>query len=226
MPATKITFTNESGIELAGLLETPDSTPEYYALFAHCFTCSKDLKAAARISRGLVNKGVAVLRFDFTGIGNSEGDFANTNFSSNLEDLVSAADYLKQEFSAPKMLIGHSLGGAAVLAVAQTIPSVEAIVTIGAPATARHLEHLLAEFKDDIEANDKAAINLGGQTFTVKKQFLQDLENHNTVEHIGELQQALLIFHSPVDEVVSIDEAARIYQAARHPKSFISLDKA
>ncbi len=226
MPRIKVDFPNAQGDILSGALEMPDSEPAYYALFAHCFTCSKDIAAASRIARGLAAEGVAVLRFDFTGLGNSDGDFANTNFSSNLEDLISAAEYLEKNYAAPAVLIGHSLGGAAVMAVANSIPSTRAIVTIGAPATADHIEHLLKKDKDRILDENKAVVSLGNREFTIKKQFLQDIAQHNTVDHIAGLGKPLLILHSPVDELVSIDEAAKIYTAARHPKSFISLDNA
>jgi uncharacterized OsmC-like protein/alpha/beta superfamily hydrolase len=226
MPITRLTFTNAAGENLSGVLETPDSPPVYYALFAHCFTCSKDISAAARISRGLVDKGVAVLRFDFTGLGDSEGDFAGTNFTSNLQDLVSAADFMQKNYTAPKLLIGHSLGGAAVLAVARTLESVQAVVTIGAPATADHIEHVFTDASGELPDSDNIEVMLGGKTLTVQRQFFEDLRIHNTVEHISDLGKPLLIFHSPIDEIVSIDEAARIYSAARHPKSFISLDDA
>lgn len=226
MPSIKMTFLNRQGEELAGLLELPASEPAAYAIFAHCFTCSKDIAAASRISRALAEKGIAVLRFDFTGLGNSDGDFANTSFSSNLQDLISAADYLSEHYQAPAMLIGHSLGGAAVLAAARDMPSVRAVVTIGAPATADHVSHLFANSKDKILNEDQAEVNLAGRCFTIKKQFVQDLASHNTTEHIAQLGKALLILHSPVDRIVSIDEAAKIYQAAKHPKSFISLDQA
>jgi len=226
MKRSRVTFPNKAGEQLAGLLEIPDNPPDAYALFAHCFTCSKDINAASRISRGLVDSGIAVLRFDFTGIGSSEGDFANTNFSSNLEDIVAAAEFLATNYSGPELLIGHSLGGAAMLAISDSIESAKAIVTIGAPATASHLQHLLHDVKDTLANTDKAEITLGGKTFMVKRQFLQDLDQHNTTDHISRLGKALLIFHSPVDEIVAIDESSRIYTAARQPKSFISLETA
>ena len=226
MPRIKASFQNKQGESLSGLLETPDDTPRAFALFAHCFTCSKDIAAASRITRGLAEKGIAVLRFDFTGLGNSDGDFANTNFSSNIQDLVAAAEYLEKDHAAPVMLIGHSLGGAAVLAAAHKIESVKAVVTIGAPATADHVEHLFADAKEEIMESDEAAVDLAGRSFTIKKQFIEDINSYNDTAHIAGLNRALLIFHSPVDETVSIDEAAKIYTAARHPKSFISLEKA
>ena len=226
MARVKASFNNQQGELLAGLLETPDSETKAYALFAHCFTCSKDIAVTSRITRALANKGIAVLRFDFTGLGNSDGDFANTNFSSNINDLIQAASYLEEKYAAPVMIIGHSLGGAAVLAAAQSIPSIKAVVTIGAPATGQHVEHLFAHAKDEIVNNDEALVDLAGRKFTIKKQFVDDINSYIDTSHISQLGKALLILHSPVDETVSIDEAAKIYSAAKHPKSFISLDKA
>ena len=225
MSRVKVSFQNQLGESLAGLLESPDSETKAYAIFAHCFTCSKDIIAASRITRELADKGIAVLRFDFTGLGNSDGDFANTNFSSNIDDLVQAAKHLEQNYAAPVMVIGHSLGGAAVLAAAQSIPSIKAVVTIGAPATAEHIGNWLSDSKDEIINNDEAVVDLAGRKFTIKKQFIDDINSHNDAKHIGELKKALLILHSPVDEIVSIDEAAKIYTAAKHPKSFISLSR-
>lgn len=226
MARVKASFNNQQGELLAGLLETPDSETKAYALFAHCFTCSKDIAVTSRITRALANKGIAVLRFDFTGLGNSDGDFANTNFSSNINDLIQAASYLEEKYAAPVMIIGHSLGGAAVLAAAQSIPSIKAVVTIGAPATGQHVEHLFVHAKDEIVNNDEALVDLAGRKFTIKKQFVDDINSYIDSSHISQLGMALLILHSPVDETVSIDEAAKIYSAAKHPKSFISLDKA
>ena len=218
----KVEFTSGNHT-LSGLLETPESNIKFYALFAHCFTCGKDVAAASRISRALTAKGIAVLRFDFTGLGNSDGDFANTNFSSNIQDLVSAADFLRKEYSAPKLLIGHSLGGAAVLAVAHKVPESVAVVTIGSPSDAAHVAHNFAAHIDDIEANGEAEVNLAGRKFKIKKQFLDDINSYNT-GHISKLKKALLVMHSPADTVVNISEAEKIYQAALHPKSFVSLD--
>ena len=226
MPKRKATFTNKDGETLAGLLELPEQKPQAFALFAHCFTCSKDIAAASRITRGLAAHGIATLRFDFTGLGNSDGDFANTNFSSNLADLIAAARYLEANYSAPQLLIGHSLGGAAVLAAAHAIPSARGVVTIGAPATADHVRHLFADSKDVIESKLEATVDLGGRQFTIKKQFLEDLERYTDDTHIKRLKKALLLFHSPADTTVPVDQAARIYTAAKHPKSFVSLDKA
>ncbi len=226
MAKVKVSFQNQLGETLAGLLETPDTDTKAYAIFAHCFTCSKDVAAASRITRALANKGIAVLRFDFTGLGNSDGDFANTNFSSNINDLIQAANYLAAHYETPTMLIGHSLGGAAVLAAAQSLPAIKAIVTIGAPATAHHIGHLYAHAKAEIASKDEAVIELAGRKFTIQKQFVEDIDRYNDAAHIGQLKKALLILHSPIDAIVSIDEAAKIYTAAKHPKSFISLDNA
>jgi uncharacterized OsmC-like protein/alpha/beta superfamily hydrolase len=220
----KVEFTSGQHT-LSGLLETPESNVKFYALFAHCFTCGKDVAAASRISRALTAKGIAVLRFDFTGLGNSDGDFANTNFSSNIQDLVSAADFLRQEYSAPKLLIGHSLGGAAVLGVAQKVAESVAVVTIGSPSDAAHVAHNFADHIDDIEANGEAEVNLAGRKFKIQKQFLDDINSYDT-GHISKLKKALLVMHSPVDTIVKITEAEKIYQAALHPKSFVSLDNA
>lgn len=211
--------------KLSGLLETPESDVKFYALFAHCFTCGKDIAAASRISRALVRKGIAVLRFDFTGLGNSDGDFANSNFSSNIKDLIAAVDFLRTTYQAPRLLIGHSLGGAAVLNVAQQVEEAMAIVTIGAPSDAEHVAHNFALQVDDIEKYGKAEVNLAGRVFTIEKQFLDDIKRYDT-SRIGNLRKALLVMHSPIDSTVNISEAEKIYQAALHPKSFVSLDDA
>lgn len=228
MKKIKLEFENAAGQTLAGLLESPDSDDEVksYALFAHCFTCGKDIAAASRISRALAARGIAVLRFDFTGLGNSDGDFANTNFSSNVADLVCAAEALTTHYHAPQILIGHSLGGAAVLSAATRLDSVKAVVTIGAPATAQHVAHLFKSSAADIQQQGEAVVLLGGREFSIKKQFLDDIDQNSTTTQIRDLDAALLVFHSPVDDIVSIDEASKIYLAARHPKSFISLDRA
>ena len=224
----KLEFPNDSGEKLAGLLEMPPPGTQAtrFAVFAHCFTCGKDIAAASRISRAMASRGIAVLRFDFTGLGNSDGDFANTNFSSNVTDLLAAARALEQQYQAPSLLIGHSLGGAAVLAAAQQLPSVEAVVTIAAPATAEHVKHLFSSAQKDLQNTGTAEVKIGLRNFQIKRQLLDDLAQYNDASHLRQLNRALLVFHSPVDEIVSIDEAARIYQSAMHPKSFISLDKA
>lgn len=222
---SKVEFPSE-GITLAGLLESPENgAAKGYVLFAHCFTCGKDIAAASRISRSLVNLGFGVLRFDFTGLGNSDGDFENTNFSSNVDDLVSAADYLRSEYSAPSILIGHSLGGAAVLKAAGDIEEVVAVVTIGAPFQTHHVSKQFGADVEKIEQEGEAEVNLAGRKFKVKKQFLDDIGSQSS-EHIKKLRKALLVLHSPVDETVAIAEAEKIYKEALHPKSFISLVKA
>ena len=226
MPRIEAVFKNPQGESLSGLLEMPSGVIKSYALFAHCFTCSKDNLAAARIARALADLGIAVLRFDFTGLGNSKGDFSNTNFSSNLQDLLAAAHYLEQHYAAPTLLIGHSLGGSAALAVAQDLAAVKAVITIGAPATAAHVKHLFADSVHALMDKQTVQVELGGRSFNIQRQFIDDLEKYNSVAHIKALRKALLIFHSPLDQVVSIDEAARIYTAAKHPKSFVSLDQA
>ncbi len=228
MARSKVEFKNNQGETLAGLLETPDTNEgaTQYAIFAHCFTCSKDVAAASRISRSLSAKGIAVFRFDFTGLGNSDGDFANTNFSSNVEDLLAAAKMLEEDYQAPSLLIGHSLGGAAVLSAAHHLPKVKAIATIGSPATADHVQHLFTSAVPELEAKGEARVKIGLREFNIKKQFLDDLNQNTSADHIGNLRRPLLIFHSQIDSIVSIDEAAKIYTAAKHPKSFISLDNA
>ena len=228
MKKIRLEFENSNGEVLAGLLELPERVDEIssFALFAHCFTCGKDIAAASRISRALAAKGIAVLRFDFTGLGNSDGDFANTNFSSNIEDLVQAAKALETQYRAPQILIGHSLGGAAVLGAAAKLDSVKAVVTIGAPATAQHVAHLFKQDAAQIQAQGEAIVALGTREFAIKKQFLDDIDQYSSTEKIRELDAALMVMHSPLDTIVSIDEASSIYQSARHPKSFISLGKA
>lgn len=223
---SKLEFPGTDGLTIAGLLETPGENPQAFVLFAHCFTCSKNVLAASRIARALVARGFAVLRFDFTGLGSSEGDFANSNFSANVADLVHAADYLREHYRAPALLIGHSLGGAAVLAAAHQVPEAAGVVTIGAPSDPDHVIRQFACEVKEIEERGAAEVTLGGRAFTIKKQFLDDLAQHNLEERIAQLRKALLIFHSPMDLTVSIDEAEKIYRAARHPKSFVSLDDA
>ncbi len=223
----RIEFPNDEGELLAARLEVPTDAARAYAVFAHCFTCSKDVFAASRVSRGLTAHGIAVLRFDFTGIGGSEGDFANTNFSSNVEDLVSAARWLEEEHRPPSLLIGHSLGGAAVLVAAASLPSVRAVATIAAPSDPRHVAELLGPVAERIEEKGLAAVSLGGRTFRIRKQFLDDLQDQRLERDLAHgPSRALVIFHSPADEVVPIEHARRLFDAARHPKSFVSLDDA
>ncbi|MDP5208809.1 bifunctional alpha/beta hydrolase/OsmC family protein [Microbulbifer sp. 2205BS26-8] len=222
----KLEFAATDGLMVAGLLEMPDVNPHSFALFAHCFTCGKDVVSASRIARALVTRGCAVLRFDFTGLGGSDGDFANSNFSSNVNDLVMAANFLRDHYRAPSLLIGHSLGGAAALAAAHSMPEVRGVVTIGAPADPHHVVKQFGCKLDEINTRGVAEVTLAGRRFTIKKQFLDDLDNHYQSEKIAKLKKPLLIFHSPVDATVSIHEAEKIFRSAKHPKSFISLDNA
>ena len=224
--STKITFPGSLGGSLAARLDLPAGSPHAYALFAHCFTCSKDSLAAVRVSRALTDRGIAVLRFDFTGLGGSEGEFANTNFSSNVDDLVAAAGWLREQRNAPKLLIGHSLGGAAVLAAAHAIPEATAVATIGAPADPDHVRRLLSSSVDTIERDGVAEVALGARTFTIKKQLLDDLAANKLHDAIAGLGKALLVLHSPRDTLVNIDNATHIFLPAKHPKSFVSLDTA
>ncbi len=219
-------FPGAFGTSLAARLDLPAQAPLAYALFAHCFTCSKESLAATRISAALTERGFGVLRFDFTGLGGSEGDFANTNFSSNVADLVAAARWLREQHQAPAILIGHSLGGAAVLAAAHEIPEAVAVATIGAPFDPGHVQHLFADAAPAINADGEAEVTLAGRTFNIRKQFLDDLVSQKSGERIASLRKALLILHSPRDTTVNIDNAARIFTAAKHPKSFVSLDTA
>jgi len=222
----KVEFPGSTGTRLAARLEVPDGAPRAYAVFAHCFTCSKDSRAASRIARALTASGIAVLRFDFTGLGDSDGDFSNTDFSSNVEDLVAAAAYLEAEHRAPSLLIGHSLGGAAVIAAAGGLPSVRAVATIGAPSDPSHVTALFDSAIDSIAEDGEADVQLAGRTFRIRRQLLDDLAAQPQRERIGALDRALLVLHSPVDEIVGIDNAREIYEAARHPKSFVALDGA
>ncbi len=222
----KVTFEGSQGETLAALLDLPSAPADAYAVFAHCFTCSKDIFAAARIAGALAARNIGVLRFDFTGLGMSGGEFANTNFSSNVADLLCAVDFLRREYKAPSILIGHSLGGAAVLSAAGDVPEARAVATIGAPADA---EHVIENFKADlsrIEETGEAEVSLAGRRFTIRKQFLEDVRAQNLSGRISSLRKALLIFHAPRDQTVGIENAAKIFDAAKHPKSFISLDDA
>ena len=224
MKVEAVTFTGSDGQRLAARLDRPDDEPVAFALFAHCFTCGKDVFAAARIAQRLTEHGVAVLRFDFTGIGASDGEFANTNFSSNVADLVAAAAHLRQAYRAPALLIGHSLGGAAVLAAALEVPDSKAVVTIAAPSDPGHVTGLFAEHVPEIEARGEAEVRLAGRAFRIKRQFLADVAEQNLAARIARLRQALLVMHSPRDATVDISNATRIFMAAKHPKSFVSLD--
>lgn len=226
MPTQKLTFPSAEGHELAARLDTPSGAIRGFAIFAHCFTCSKDILAARTIAAQLARLGVGVLRFDFTGLGGSGGEFGNAGFSSNVDDLVAAADYLRQHFEAPVLLIGHSLGGAAVLAAARRIAEVKAVVTIGAPADVGHILKHLGTSLDEIEEKGVAPVTIGGRSFKVGRSLVEDARQTTLLDCVKTFGKALLIMHSPIDDVVGIDNAAEIFMAARHPKSFVSLDHA
>lgn len=222
----KIEFKGSQGETLAARLDLPNTRIKAYAIFAHCFTCSKDIFAASRIAKAMNEKGIAVLRFDFTGLGQSEGEFANTNFSSNVQDLVKAADYMREVMEAPSILIGHSLGGAAVLAAAKYIDEVKAVVSIGAPSEASHVSHNFGDKNAEILEKGEAEVSLVGRPFKIRKQFLEDIQSQNLKEDIANLKRALLVMHAPLDKIVGVEHAAEIFKAAKHPKSFVSLDDA
>jgi putative redox protein len=223
MPTERFQFTGEGDHQLAATLDLPEREPVACALFAHCFTCGKDTLAAKRIAVALAANGIAVLRFDFTGLGSSEGDFANATFSSNVADLVRAADHLRERHKAPAILIGHSLGGAAMLAAAAKIPEAKAVVTIGAPSDPSHVTGLFKDRIDDIRSQGRADVSLAGRPFPITREFLDDIAQHELMAHIANLHKALLIMHAPADDIVGIDNATRIFAAAKHPKSFVSL---
>ncbi|MEC5218047.1 alpha-beta hydrolase superfamily lysophospholipase [Actimicrobium sp. GrIS 1.19] len=226
MRTERTDFAAADGHKLAARFDAPDGPIRAIALFAHCFTCGKDVFAASRIAQALTEHGIAVLRFDFTGLGASEGEFANTNFSSNVADLVAAANHLRSKWQAPALLIGHSLGGAAVLAAASEIAEVKAIVTIGAPSDPTHVAHLFGDQLAEINAAGEAEVQLAGRPFRIKRQFLEDAALHRLTAKVGHLRRALLVMHSPHDTTVDISNALHLFTAAKHPKSFISLDDA
>ncbi len=226
MPTERITFAGHDGSQLAARLDLPDGPVLATALFAHCFTCSKDIPAARRISARLAAMGIAVLRFDFTGLGHSDGEFANTTFTSNVEDLIAAAHYLSGRNMAPALLIGHSLGGAAVLRARAGIPSVKAVVTLGAPADPGHVSHHFEAALPQIQAQGSAEVSLGGRPFRIGKAFVDDISEAALSPAVSDLKAALLILHAPRDDTVSIDNASTIFLAAKHPKSFVTLDDA
>lgn len=226
METQRVRFDNGNGLELTGLVDLPSGVPRAFALFAHCFTCGKNLRAARIISDTLAAAGIATMRFDFTGLGQSEGDFADTSFSSNVDDLRAAVRFLEKNYQAPQLLLGHSLGGTAVLQVAGDVTSARAVATIGSPARPTHVAHLLESSRQTLERDGIATVSLGGREFQLKKSFLDDLEQHDLPNAIRRLRKALLIFHSPNDEIVEIENASELYRAALHPKSFVSLDGA
>lgn len=226
MNSKNIKFEGSAGVELSARIDFPEDTPTAYVLFAHCFTCSKDLKAVVNITKALASIGIATFRFDFTGLGQSSGDFEDTNFSSNVDDLVAAYQYMCDILSAPSILIGHSLGGAAVLQAAHSMPETKAVATIAAPSDPVHVKKNFEMNLEEIKTKGQAQVSLAGRPFTIKKQFLDDLEETKMKEYIKTLGKALIVFHSPIDNTVGIDNAASIFIQAKHPKSFISLDDA
>jgi putative redox protein len=226
MQVQRADFPGAEGQRLAARIDVPEGLVRAYALFAHCFTCGKDIFAASRIAQTLTEHGIGVLRFDFTGLGASEGEFANTNFSSNIADLIAAADHLRQQYEAPRMLIGHSLGGAAVLAAASQVPEARAVVTLCAPSDPSHVTGLFRQSLDAIRSQGEAEVQLAGRPFRIRREFLVDVAAHSLEEKVGALRKALLVMHAPSDMTVAISNATSIYTAAKHPKSFISLDDA
>jgi uncharacterized OsmC-like protein/pimeloyl-ACP methyl ester carboxylesterase len=223
VPTERFQFTGSEGQQLAAALDLPEREPAAYALFAHCFTCGKDVLAARRIAVALAAKGIAVLRFDFTGLGSSEGDFANSTFTSNVADLVRAADHLRETHKAPTILIGHSLGGAAILAAAGQIPDARAVVTIAAPSDPAHVMGMFSDRIEDIRKHGESEVSLAGRPFRIKREFLDDIAEHGLMAHVAKLHKALLVMHAPTDDTVGIDNATRIFVTAKHPKSFVSL---
>jgi uncharacterized OsmC-like protein/fermentation-respiration switch protein FrsA (DUF1100 family) len=223
VPTERFQFTGSGGHQLAAALDVPEREPLAYALFAHCFTCGKDVLAARRIAVALAAKGIAVLRFDFTGLGSSEGDFANSTFSSNVADLVRAAGHLRETRKGPAILIGHSLGGAAILAAAGQIPDAKAVVTIAAPSDPAHVTGLFSDKIEDIRKHGKVQVSLAGRPFHISREFLDDIAEHGLMAHVTKLHKALMVMHAPADDIVGIDNATRIFVAAKHPKSFVSL---
>lgn len=226
MKTERLEFTGHDGSILAARLDLPTGKPAAYALFAHCFTCSKDIQAAKRIAQRLASLGIAVLRFDFTGLGHSQGEFANTGFSSNMQDLLQAVSFLRENYSAPQLLIGHSLGGAATLAIAGQVPEAKAVVTIAAPADPKHVLHNFGNQVDDICRDGEANVSLAGRSFTIKKQFIEDVSAVSLAQAVTGLRKALLVMHAPLDETVGLANAAQLFQMAKHPKSFVTLDSA
>jgi len=226
MKNKKVKFKNSQGLELAAKLEFPDGDLKGYAIFAHCFTCNKNLSAVRNIGRALNNCGIAVLRFDFTGLGESEGEFEHTNFSSNVDDLIFASQFLEDNYEAPSILIGHSLGGAAVIFAAKQIKSIKAVATVGAPSSPKHVSNLFKHGIKEINNKGEAVLEIGGREFKIQKHFLDDINEKNMSETVKALRLPLLVLHSPQDSTVGIENAGHIFRDAWHPKSFVSLDGA
>jgi putative redox protein len=226
MPFELIRFAGHSGEQLSARIDMPDQPPKAYALFSHCFTCSKDLRPVNRIAEELNAEGIALFRFDFTGLGKSDGEFAKTHFTSNVQDLIAAADYMKNHLQAPDFVIGHSLGGTASIVAAHAIPSIRAVATIGSPSNASNVLRQFSESLDEIERSGEAKVLLAGRPFTIKKDFIDDVKAQDIEAAVASLARPFMILHSPIDETVSIDHARTLYCLAKHPKSFVSLDKA
>jgi putative redox protein len=227
MRSERVTFRNRRGIPLSGILDLPDAgNPAHFAVFAHCFTCSKDFKLAVNMDRELVERGIAVLRFDFAGLGQSGGDFSDTTFTTSAEDIVSASDFLSDLYEPPGLLVGHSLGGAAALYAAPSVRGSSAVATIATPGEPRRLKEYLGIDPDAFASKERVEIKVGGRSFAIGEEFVRDLERVNMAERVRDLGRALLVLHSPADAVVGVDNAAYIFEHARHPKSFISLDGA
>ena len=225
MKSVRLRFQNRKGIELSAILDLPlGEKPHAYAIFAHCFTCGKNLKGERNISLALTQEGIAVFRFDFAGLGESDGEFFNTNFSTNVADILDAANFLESNYEPPQLLVGHSLGGAAVIMAAGQLPYIKAIATVGAPAEPQHVKHLFDTIESRIQQEGEAQVLIGGKQFVIQRHFLKDIEGINLGNTIRELKKPILILHSPQDQVVGIDNAKQIYKAAWHPKSFLSLD--
>ncbi len=226
MSSKKVVFKNHSGIELSGRLDFSDVDTGKFALFAHCFTCNKTLNAVRNITKELVKNGFSVLQFDFTGLGDSDGVFEDTTFSGNVDDIIAAASFLEKEYKSPSLLIGHSLGGSAVVFAASKITSVKAFTTIGSPSTPSHVSHLFRSSLEEIKSSGEALVNIGGRDFKIKKEFVEDIERVSLLNTLKEMRKSFLIMHSPQDTTVGVESAAAMYSVAHHPKSFISLDNA
>lgn len=222
----RVTFTGSQGVELAARLDLPAGPPRAFVLFAHCFTCGKDLRSAGRLAAALTAEGFGVVRFDFTGLGQSDGEFANTDFTSNMGDLLAAIDWMRDRHRAPQLLVGHSLGGAAILQVAGLVDEVRAVATIGAPSDTQHLTGLFEDRLDDIEEQGEARVAIAGREFTIRREFVADLAGHRVTDAVSSMRRPLLVLHSPIDNVVGVEHAGRLFSAARHPRSYVSLDGA
>ena len=227
MKTTKLEIINKKGLKLQAYLEVPaNQKPNHFAIFAHCFSCNSNFKAVKNISRSLTNHGFGVVRFDFTGLGKSEGEFAESHFSANVEDLIDVNNYLERHYKAPSVLIGHSLGGAAAIVAASKLENIKAVSTIGAPASVEHVIHLFSHAIEAVAAKGEVEVHIGGRPFKINQDFVADFSKTDLLEIIKKLRKPLLVMHSPIDKIVGIKNAQEIYQNAQHPKSFISLDNA